>query len=171
MSEVSLGAFLSGGVDSAAVVTAMGEAVRADRSMPSRSAWMRPGMDERAHARMTAGALGNIRLHEEVARGIDHRTCCQELAWHLDQPFADSSAAPTWMVSEAARRHVTVALSGDGGDENFAGYRRTRFDVLEDQHSGGACRSPSGAISSNRWDVPGRVRPKAAAAPFAPARF
>ena len=89
-------------------------------------------MDERGHARMTANALGNIDLHEETA-DISITELLPKLAWHLDQPFADSSAAPTWLVSEAAKRHVTVALSGDGGDENFAGYRRTRFDVLEDR--------------------------------------
>ncbi|MEM8949667.1 MAG: asparagine synthase (glutamine-hydrolyzing) [Pseudomonadota bacterium] len=131
MSEVPLGAFLSGGVDSAAVVTAMGET--SGRTIDAVTVGVdAPGMDERDHARMTAGALGNIRLHEEVARA-SITELLPKLAWHLDQPFADSSAAPTWMVSEAARRHVTVALSGDGGDENFAGYRRTRFDVLEDR--------------------------------------
>ncbi len=130
MSEVPLGAFLSGGVDSAAVVAAMGET--SDDMIDAVTVGVdAPGMDERVHARMTASALGNIRLHEETARA-SITELLPKLAWHLDQPFADSSAAPTWMVSEAARRHVAVALSGDGGDENFAGYRRTRFDVLED---------------------------------------
>ncbi|MGI9491024.1 MAG: asparagine synthetase B family protein, partial [Geminicoccaceae bacterium] len=91
-----------------------------------------PGMDERSEARAVAESLGRIRLHEETAAPAITELL-PRLAWHLDQPFADSSAAPTWLVSEAARRHVTVALSGDGGDENFAGYRRTRYDVLENQ--------------------------------------
>ena len=131
MSEVPLGAFLSGGVDSAAVVAAMGEL--SDRPIDAVTVGVQgPGMDEREHARSTAHALGNVRLHEETA-GASITELLPRLAWHLDQPFADSSAAPTWLVSEAARRHVTVALSGDGGDENFAGYRRTRFDVLEDR--------------------------------------
>ncbi|MGI9511229.1 MAG: asparagine synthase (glutamine-hydrolyzing) [Geminicoccaceae bacterium] len=131
MSEVPLGAFLSGGVDSAAVVAAMGEV--ADRPIDAITVGVTaPGMDERAHARETADALKNVRLHEEVA-DASITELLPKLAWHLDQPFADSSAAPTWLVSKAARRHVTVALSGDGGDENFAGYRRTRFDVLEDR--------------------------------------
>ena len=131
MSEVPLGAFLSGGVDSAAVVAAMGE--MSDRPIDAVTVGVQgPGMDEREHARITAKALGNVRLHEETA-AASITELLPRLAWHLDQPFADSSAAPTWLVSEAARRHVTVALSGDGGDENFAGYRRTRFDVLEDR--------------------------------------
>ncbi|MDH3659608.1 MAG: asparagine synthase (glutamine-hydrolyzing) [Alphaproteobacteria bacterium] len=130
MSEVPLGAFLSGGIDSAAVVAAMGEI--SDRPIDAVTVGVEaPEMDERRHARLTAHALGNINLHEETA-GASITELLPKLAWHLDQPFADSSAAPTWLVSEAARRHVTVALSGDGGDENFAGYRRTRFDVLED---------------------------------------
>lgn len=131
MSDVPLGAFLSGGVDSTAVVRAMGE-ITSDTIDAVTVGVQAPGMDERAHARQTADALGKIRLHEESADAVitDLIPC---LAYHLDQPFADSSAAPTWLVSQAARRHVTVALSGDGGDENFAGYRRTRYDVLEDQ--------------------------------------
>jgi asparagine synthase (glutamine-hydrolysing) len=131
MSEVPLGAFLSGGIDSAAVVAAMGE--RADRSIDAITVGIKSeGMDERPQARLTAAALDHVKLHEEEA-GIAITQLVAKLAWHLDQPFADSSAAPTWLVSEAAKRHVTVALSGDGGDENFAGYRRTRFDVLEER--------------------------------------
>lgn len=131
MSEVPLGAFLSGGVDSAAVVRAMADVH--DEEIDAITVGIEaPGMDERDGARLLAGSLPRVRLHEETARPSISELL-PSLAWHLDQPFADSSAAPTWLVSEAAKRHVTVALSGDGGDENFAGYRRTRFDVLEDQ--------------------------------------
>ncbi|MGI9417808.1 MAG: asparagine synthase (glutamine-hydrolyzing) [Geminicoccaceae bacterium] len=130
MSEVPLGAFLSGGIDSAAVVAAMSDSSTGPIDAITVGI-QAPGMDERAHARLTADALANVRLHDEAA-DASITELLPRLAWHLDQPFADSSAAPTWLVSEAAKRHVTVALSGDGGDENFAGYRRTRFDVLED---------------------------------------
>jgi asparagine synthase (glutamine-hydrolysing) len=67
-----------------------------------------------------------VRLHEELAEA-DVADLLPRLVKHLDAPFADTSAAPTWLLCAAARRHVTVALSGDGGDENFAGYRRTRL--------------------------------------------
>ncbi len=131
MSEVPLGAFLSGGLDSTAIVKAMCE-VDPNPVDAITVGIQAPGMDERSHARTIAGDHRRIRLHEERA-SPDIVDLLPKLAWHLDQPFADSSAAPTWLVSKAARRHVTVALSGDGGDENFAGYRRTRYDVLENQ--------------------------------------
>lgn len=127
MSEVPLGAFLSGGVDSSAVVTAMREVSEGDVDAVSVGV---AGLDERMFAREVAENLG-VTLHEEVAEP-DIADLLPRLAWHLEMPFCDTSAAPTWLVCEAARRHVTVALSGDGGDENFAGYRRTRFDVLEE---------------------------------------
>jgi len=134
MSEVPLGAFLSGGIDSSAVVAAMAGATGAGAGggpgvdaicvgIPA------GGLDERPFARTVASELG-VRLHEELAEA-DVAELLPRLVAHLDAPFADTSAAPTWLLCAAARRHVTVALSGDGGDENFAGYRRTRYDVLE----------------------------------------
>ncbi len=130
MSEVPLGAFLSGGVDSSAVVSAMTE-VSTARVDAICVGILEPGMDERPFARSVAQGLG-VRLHEEGAEPAILDLMAR-IAWHVEMPFGDTSAAPTWLVCEAARRHVTVALSGDGGDENFAGYRRTRFDVLEER--------------------------------------
>ncbi|MDG2149090.1 MAG: asparagine synthase (glutamine-hydrolyzing) [Planctomycetota bacterium] len=130
MSEVPLGAFLSGGIDSSAVVTAMTE-VSEGRIDAVSVGVTSSGLDERPFAREVAGGLG-VRLHEETAES-DIVDLVPRMAWHLESPFADTSAAPTWLVCEAARRHVTVALSGDGGDENFAGYRRTKYDVLEER--------------------------------------
>lgn len=130
MSEVPLGAFLSGGIDSSAVVTAMAEVV--SDSVDAISVGVTDeGLDERPWAREVAAGL-DVTLHEENAHS-DIVSLLPRLAWHLEEPFADTSAAPTWLVCESARRHVTVALSGDGGDENFAGYRRTRYDLLEQQ--------------------------------------
>lgn len=129
MSEVPLGAFLSGGVDSSAVVSAMSQVKGGDVDAVCVGI-LEPGMDERPYAREVAQGLG-VTLHEEEA-APDLLDLLPRLAWHVEQPFGDTSIAPTYLVCEAARRHVTVALSGDGGDENFAGYRRTRYDVLED---------------------------------------
>lgn len=133
MSEVPLGSFLSGGIDSSAIVAAMSE----QASGPVEAVCVgisEDGMDERPYAREVASSLG-VTLHEETAVPalLD---LLPRLAWHLESPFSDTSAAPSWLVCQGARRHVTVALSGDGGDENFAGYRRTRFDVLEAQWRG-----------------------------------
>lgn len=134
MSEVPLGAFLSGGVDSSAVVAAMagvsgGGAAGGHGVDAICVGILGGGLDERPYAREVASELG-VRLHEETVQA-DVADLMPRLVAHLDAPFADTSAAPTWLLCAAARRHVTVALSGDGGDENFAGYRRTRYDVLE----------------------------------------
>src|SRR5262249_15673787 len=81
-----------------------------------------PAFDELAHARTVARHFGT--KHHELVVRPDALAIFDRLIWHFDEPFADASAIPTWYVSEMARRHVTVVLSGDGGDELFGGYDR-----------------------------------------------
>jgi len=120
VSDVPLGAFLSGGVDSTAVVTSMSRQV--DRAVRTTSVgFAEAAFSELAHARAVAGTVRSDH-HEVVVRPAAAEVLAK-LAWHLDEPFADSSALPTYYVSQAARQRVTVALSGDGGDELFAGYQ------------------------------------------------
>jgi asparagine synthase (glutamine-hydrolysing) len=121
LSDVPLGAFLSGGLDSSVVVALM--ARMSDR--PVRTFTV--GFDdadysELADARVVARHLGTD--HHEMIVRPDALGIMPDLVWYLDEPFADSSAVPTFYVCRAARAHVTVALSGDGGDEVFAGYTR-----------------------------------------------
>lgn len=130
MSDVPLGAFLSGGVDSFAVVDSMARAGQG-RVVACTIGFDDPRFDERAAARAAAAQCGAV-LHEDEVRVAD----MLEHGWFastFDEPFADSSAVPTYHVSRLARRHVTVALAGDGGDEAFGGYRRYRYDVVENR--------------------------------------
>ena len=129
VSDVPLGAFLSGGVDSSSVVALMNEFQRPVTTCSI--GFTREAYDESGDARQFATKLGANHFEEIVEpHAID---LVSKLAWHYDEPFADSSAVPTYYVSKVARQHVTVALSGDGGDENFAGYRRYKLTMWEDR--------------------------------------
>jgi len=118
-SDVPLGAFLSGGLDSAAVLALM--AKHSSRPVQTFSiGFGDPEYDELDAARATARAFGAD--HHEAIVQPDGIGVAERLAWHYDEPFADASAIPTFAVAELARRHVTVCLTGDGGDELFGGY-------------------------------------------------
>jgi asparagine synthase (glutamine-hydrolysing) len=121
MSEVPLGSFLSGGVDSSAVVACMAQLMSRPVSTCA-VGFNEESYSEISHARSVANHF-SASHHETIVRP-NATDVVDRLAWHYDEPFADSSAVPTYYVSKAARERVTVAISGDGGDEDFAGYRR-----------------------------------------------
>ncbi|MFL5828637.1 MAG: asparagine synthase (glutamine-hydrolyzing) [Solirubrobacteraceae bacterium] len=135
-SDVPLGAFLSGGVDSSAVVAAM--AMEGSGRVKTFSIGFDvEGYDETAFAREVAQRYDTE--HHEFRVDADAIGILPRLVWHYGEPFADSSALPSFYLSELTRRHVTVALNGDGGDESFAGYIRYvaqslagRMDLLPD---------------------------------------
>jgi asparagine synthase (glutamine-hydrolysing) len=134
ISDVPLGAFLSGGIDSSAVVALM--AGLSDAPVKTFSiGFDEKAFDELPYARLVAKQYGTDH-HEFIVRP-DATEIFPQLVWHYNEPYADASAIPTYYLSQMARRHVTVALNGDAGDENFAGYRRyipstpaARFDRL-----------------------------------------
>jgi asparagine synthase (glutamine-hydrolysing) len=157
VSDVPLGAFLSGGVDSSSVVTLMNEYQRPVTTCSI--GFTEDSYDEAKDAREYARTLGANHFDQVVKpRAID---LIPKLAWHYDEPFADSSAVPTYYVSQIARQHVTVALSGDGGDENFAGYRRYKLSMWEEKLRS---RVPAG-VRRNVFGPLGRIYPKLGWAP------
>jgi asparagine synthase (glutamine-hydrolysing) len=128
ISDVPLGAFLSGGIDSSIVVAYM-KAVSDTPPVTIAVGFDDKAFDEVEHAETVARHLG-CEFHA-LAANPQVDGLLPKLAWHFDEPFADSSAVPTYYVSKAARELVTVALSGDGGDELWAGYARHRVEQWE----------------------------------------
>jgi asparagine synthase (glutamine-hydrolysing) len=130
IAEVPLGAFLSGGVDSSAVV-AMMAGLSKDPVNTCSIGFDDPAFNESAFAQLVADRYHtNHRL--EVVKSDDF-DLIDTLARLYDEPYADSSAIPTYRVCQLARKHVTVALSGDGGDESFGGYRRYKLHLMEER--------------------------------------
>lgn len=121
ISDVPLGAFLSGGVDSSAIVAMMAQ-VSDDPVRTFTIGFDENAYDEREYARMISKRYGTI--HEEMIVKPNALEVLEKLVYHYGEPFADSSAIPTYYVSKIAREQVTVILSGDGGDESFLGYPR-----------------------------------------------
>lgn len=128
LSDVPLGAFLSGGIDSSSVVGTMAR-LTSGPVVTHSIGFRESGYDELAYADAVAKRFSTDH-HRHVVRP-DALDVLSKLAWHYDEPFADNSAVPTYYVSKMARQNVTVALSGDGGDENMAGYRKYRIHQYE----------------------------------------
>ena len=123
VSDVPLGAFLSGGIDSSVVVAMMAREMKVKTFSIGFSD---AGFDELRYARIAARHFGAD--HHEFVVTPDVCRLVDEIVWHHDEPFADVSSVPTYIVSKMAREYVTVALSGDGGDEVFGGYERYVVD-------------------------------------------
>jgi asparagine synthase (glutamine-hydrolysing) len=130
MSDVPLGAFLSGGIDSSAVVAMMSHLMK--RAVTTCSIGFNEEKYNEAEYALQVSQLFSTDHHVETVRP-NAVEIVDKLAWHYDEPFADSSAIPTYYVSKIARQYVTVALGGDGGDESFAGYRRYKLDYYENR--------------------------------------
>ena len=158
VADVPLGAFLSGGVDSSAVVAFMAEASK--RAVKTCTiGFDEAGLDERAYASQIARRFATE--HRERVVAADDFALIDTLVGAFDEPFADASALATYRVCQLARENVTVALSGDGADEAFAGYRRYKFQVAEERIRG---LLPS-SIRSAVFGTLGRAYPKADWAP------
>ncbi len=133
MSEVPLGAFLSGGIDSSTIVAMMAES--SERKVKTFTVGFRteqPGFDERPFARKVAETIGTD--HSECLLSPQIEEILPAIIRAFDEPFADSSMIPNFLICQAARQWVTVALSGLGGDELFAGYERYRGALLADYY-------------------------------------
>lgn len=158
LADVPLGAFLSGGVDSSSVVALMAEA-SSDPVKTCSIGFDVLALDESGYADRIAAQYGTQHWKRTVS--ADDFALVDRLAGMFDEPFADASALPTFRVCELAREHVTVALSGDGADEAFAGYRRQTFQHREEQVRAFLPQALRGPV----FGTLGRVWPKADWAP------
>ncbi|BAP87956.1 asparagine synthase [Burkholderiales bacterium GJ-E10] len=158
ISEVPIGAFLSGGVDSSAVVAAMA-GLSPDPVNTCSISFADPAYDESRYAAEVAQRYATRHFVDRVES--DDFDLIDVLARQYDEPYADSSAIPTYRVCQLARKHVTVALSGDGGDESMAGYRRYRMHMAEERMR----RAIPYGIRRPLFGVLGRLYPKADWAP------
>ena len=158
ISEVPLGAFLSGGVDSGAVVAMMAGLSNEPVNTCS-IGFADPLYNESQFAQMVADRYQTRHRLEQV--DSDDFDLIDTLARLYDEPYADSSAIPTYRVCQLARKHVTVALSGDGGDETFGGYRRYRLHMMEERMRS----SLPAALRQPLFGLLGKVYPKADWAP------
>lgn len=158
IAEVPLGAFLSGGVDSSAVVAEMAQ-ISAEPVNTCSIAFDDPAFNEAEFAKTVADRY-QTNHHVETVKSDDF-DLIDTLASLYDEPFADSSAIPTYRVCQLARKHVTVALSGDGGDETFGGYRRYRLHLMEEKMRS----SIPLALRQPLFKTLGRMYPKADWAP------
>jgi asparagine synthase (glutamine-hydrolysing) len=145
LADVPMGAFLSGGVDSSSVVAVMSDHAERPVSTFTLGFEDQDGFDERPFARLVARRFGTD--HSEFVVRPDATELVESLVYHYDQPFGDSSALPTYLLSQLTRRHVKVALCGDGGDEVFAGYERLAASVALSYFQ----RLPRRARSAVNW--------------------
>jgi asparagine synthase (glutamine-hydrolysing) len=144
VADVPLGAFLSGGLDSSTVVALMAEAAGGRVKTFTIGFAGHTEYDERAHARVVAERFGTE--HTEFVVEPKALDLVDRLVWHHDGPFGDSSAVPTYLLSELTRTKVTVALNGDGGDEVFAGYLRLYGGALSERVPRWAFRAAAGLL-------------------------
>ena len=158
VAEVPLGAFLSGGVDSSAIVAMMAGLMQ-DPVNTCSIAFNDPAFDESKYAAQVAAQYKTN--HHSDTVDTDDYALLDTLADLYDEPYADSSAIPTYRVCQLARKRVTVALSGDGGDENLAGYRRYKYAMAENRVR---ARMPSG-LRRPLFGTLGKLYPKADWAP------
>jgi asparagine synthase (glutamine-hydrolysing) len=155
LADVGVGALLSGGIDSSTVVALMA-ARDVGVTKTFTIGFHESEYDETSHARVVANYLGTEH-HEFIVTAQDAFNAIPELSTIYDEPFADSSQIPTYLVSKLARQHVTVALSGDGGDELFAGYNRYLWATRINRVNAWAPKGARAVVSKWLCGRPGKI--------------